>query len=197
VENRRVVVAIVAVILALVAGVGAYWYVSGADKRAEDKANLVNVLVANGDIARGTTGKQIADSHLYTEKRINQGAIPPGAVKDISEIETMAAAGPIGSGIPLVSSSFVNPGDSTGASSSSSGNAQSAAPQQNGSVLLTLEVDPVDAERLALAQTASTLYLTIVPPKFVPGAQPQVPNVVLGSPSSPAPTATADFVHKY
>ena len=56
VSNRRTLMAAAAIVLAAVAGIGVYMYASGADKRAQDKAPFVDALVADSDIAKGTTG---------------------------------------------------------------------------------------------------------------------------------------------
>ena len=59
-SNRRTLMAAAAIVLALVAGIGVYMYASGADKRAQENASFVDAYVANADIAKGTTGAEVA-----------------------------------------------------------------------------------------------------------------------------------------
>jgi hypothetical protein len=56
--------------------------------------------------------------------------------------------------------------------------------------LVTLEVDAVDAERLAFAAQNNAIYLTLVPPGYTPQ---NVPGTGDASPIPP----TADLVRKY
>ena len=54
--NRRTLLAAAAILLAAVAGLGVYFYTSGADNRAESKVQTVEAFVAVRDIPKGMTG---------------------------------------------------------------------------------------------------------------------------------------------
>jgi pilus assembly protein CpaB len=73
--------------------------------------------------------------------------------------------------------------------SSKSGDA-TANQQRANRGLVTLAVDPQDAERLAFAQQNYAMYLTLVPPSYTPGNVPSVGDTTL----IPQPT---DLLRKY
>ena len=74
--NRRTVIAVAAVLLAAVAGISVYLYVSGADRRAEEKVQLVDALVAARDIPKGTSGASaLADGSIVASK-VLRGSVP-------------------------------------------------------------------------------------------------------------------------
>ncbi len=86
-----------AIVLALVAGIGVYMYASGADKRAQENASLVDAYVANADIAKGTTGAEITQAGLITQEKVAKDSVPPGAVTDLNDLADLQTAGPISS----------------------------------------------------------------------------------------------------
>ena len=107
-RNWRVLTAVVAVVLALLAGVLAWQYLSDADERAEEDAELVDVLVAAEDIPAGTSGQTVIDEELITQERVPRRARPenflaPGRQGQIAEL---VAAGPISAGQFIVTGSF-------------------------------------------------------------------------------------------
>lgn len=107
-RNWRVLTAVVAVVLALLAGVLAWQYLSDADERAEEDAELVDVLVAVEDIPVGTSGATVLQDDLIGEERVPQRAVPVDALLpgDEETIAELVAAGPIGAGQFIVTSSF-------------------------------------------------------------------------------------------
>ncbi len=94
-SNRRTLMAAAAIVLALVAGIGVYMYASGADKRAQDNASFVDALVANSDIAKGTTGAEVIQAGLITQEKVAKGSLPPSVVTNINDLADRVAAGPI------------------------------------------------------------------------------------------------------
>ncbi|HEX5616288.1 MAG TPA: Flp pilus assembly protein CpaB [Acidimicrobiia bacterium] len=100
--------AVVAVVLALLAGLLAWQYLSDADERAEEDAELVDVLVAAEDIPVGTSGQTALDDKLFTEERVPAKARPDGALApgDEDQIAGLVAAGPISKGQFIVEGSF-------------------------------------------------------------------------------------------
>ena len=69
-KNWRVLVAVAAVVLAGAAAYLSYEYAHKADTRAEKNVQTVNVLVAKGDISKGTSAAQALDSGLISTKAI-------------------------------------------------------------------------------------------------------------------------------
>jgi pilus assembly protein CpaB len=84
-----------AIVLALVAGIGVYMYASGADKRAEENASLVDAWVANADIAKGTTGDELLQAGLIEKEKVAKSSVPPGAVTDPNSLSGQVLAGPV------------------------------------------------------------------------------------------------------
>lgn len=265
--NRRTLIAVVAVLLAAAAGVGAWSYVSGADQRAEDKAKLVEAYVAKQDIAKGTSGDQVVGSGLLEKRAVPREAVPPTALRNSAVIKGKVAAAAISSGQFIVADQFVAPGQAGGGVGGTlatgkqaitvsvdeahgvagfvnpddhvnvivlgkvrkdpqapfNANApdnfaafmvqnarvlavgqQSDAPATNDGKttattqanndqnrgLVTLEVDAVDAERIAFAAQNATIYLTLVPPSYTPQ------NIPGTGDSTPIPPM-ADLLRKY
>jgi pilus assembly protein CpaB len=114
VGNRRTLIAVIAVLLAAAAGVGAWSYVSGADQRAQDKAKLVEAYVAKQDIAKGTSGDQVVGSGLLEKKAVPREAVPAAALRNSAVIKGKVAAAAISSGQFIVADQFVAPGQGGG-----------------------------------------------------------------------------------
>jgi pilus assembly protein CpaB len=103
-----------AIVLALVAGIGVYMYASGADKRAEENASLVDAYVANADIAKGTTGPELVQAGLIAREKVAKSSVPPGAVTNLDDLADLQTAGPISTKQFLTSASFVSTKDGAG-----------------------------------------------------------------------------------
>jgi len=103
-----------AIVLALVAGIGVYLYASGADKRAEENAALVDAYVANADIAKGTTGPELLQAGLIVQEKVAKGSLPPGAVTDLNTLTDLQTAGPISMKQFITTGSFVSAKDGGG-----------------------------------------------------------------------------------
>jgi pilus assembly protein CpaB len=109
-----------AIVLALVAGIGVYMYASGADKRAQENASLVDAFVANADIAKGTTGPELIQAGLITREKVAKGSVPPGMVTSLDQLEELQTAGPISTKQFITLGSFVNMKDGAGGNFSNS-----------------------------------------------------------------------------
>lgn len=114
--NRRTLIAAAAIILAAVAGIGVYFYVSSADKRAQQNVQVVEAFVAAQDIPKGTTGENVVANGLITPAKVLRGSIPPAAVTDTSALKHKVAAATIGAKQFITSSSFVSPAQGGGSS---------------------------------------------------------------------------------
>ena len=93
--NRRTLLAAAAILLAAAAGMGVYFYVSGADNRAESKVQTVEAFVAVRDIPKGTTGDSALAQGLIAPARTLRGSVPPSAVSDSSLLTGKVAAATI------------------------------------------------------------------------------------------------------
>ena len=114
--NRRSLLAAAAVLLAVAAGMGVYFYVSGADNRAESKVETVEAFVAVRDIPKGMTGSTALSQGLIAPARTLRGSVPPSAVTDSSTLEGKVAAATIQSRQFITDSSFVAPAEGGGGS---------------------------------------------------------------------------------
>jgi Flp pilus assembly protein CpaB len=109
VKNWRVLVAAAAVVLAGAAAYLSYEYAHKADTRAEKNVQTVNVLVAKGDISKGTTAAQALDSGLISTKAIARGVLPPTVVQSSNDLTNKIAVASIAKGQFIVGDSFVLP----------------------------------------------------------------------------------------
>jgi len=117
VKNWRVLVAVAAVVLAGAAAYLSYEYAHKADTRAEKNVQTVSVLVAKGDISKGTSAAQALDSGLISSKSIARGVLPPTVVQNASDLTNKVAGVPIAKGQFIVGDSFVLPAQVGGFSS--------------------------------------------------------------------------------
>jgi pilus assembly protein CpaB len=95
---------------------GVYLYVSGADKRAEDKVQLVDAYVAAQDIPKGTTGDTALADGLLTPAKVLKGSVPPSAVTDAAQLKGKVASSSISMRQYITVSSFVAPSQAGGGS---------------------------------------------------------------------------------
>jgi Flp pilus assembly protein CpaB len=144
VGNRRTLIAAAAIVLAAAAGFGVYFYVSQADKRAEDNVELVEAFVAATDIPKGTSGDTAVAEGMITPAKVLRGSVPPSAVLDSGLLKGKVAASTIQSKQYITLSSFVSP-------SQGGGGSLAASIGDRGLVAVTVSVD---AERGVANQIA-------------------------------------------
>ena len=135
-SNRRTLMAAAAIVLALVAGIGVYLYAAGADQRAQDKASFVDALVANSDIAKGTTGAEVIQAGLVTKEKVAKGSVPASMVTNLDELANRVAAGPINAKQFITEGSWVSAENGVGGAFS-----QSIAAQDLVAVTVTVDAD--------------------------------------------------------
>jgi len=109
-----VLVAIAAVVLAGAAAYLSYEYAHKADTRAEKNVQQVDVLVAKGDISKGTTAAQALNSGLISTKHVPRSVMPPNAVANASALTNEVAVATISQGQFIVNGSFVAPAQVSG-----------------------------------------------------------------------------------
>ena len=114
--TRRTLIAIGAVVLAAVAGLLVFVYVSGADNRAADKVDTVRAFVAVNDIPKGTTGDSALADGLIQAEDVLRGSVPPAAVTDSSLLGGKVAAAKIEAKQYITDASFVSPAEGGGGS---------------------------------------------------------------------------------
>lgn len=112
--NRRTLLAAAAILLAIAAGMGVYFYVSGADQRAEDKVQTVEAFVAVGDIPKGTSGSAAVSGGLITTARVLRGSVPASAVTNTEDLNGKVAASTIQAKQYITDGSFVAPSEGGG-----------------------------------------------------------------------------------
>jgi Flp pilus assembly protein CpaB len=114
VGNRRTLLAAAAILLAVAAGMGVYFYVSGADKRAENKVQTVEAFVAVRDIPKGTSGTSALSEGLITAQRVLRGSVPASAVTNTDDLTGKVAASTIQAKQFITDASFLSPAEGGG-----------------------------------------------------------------------------------
>jgi Flp pilus assembly protein CpaB len=133
-----------AIVLALVAGIGVYTYASGADKRAQENASFVDALVANSNIAKGTTGAEVIQAGLVHTEKVAKGSLPPAIVTNVNDLVNKVASSQIDSKQFITAQTFVSAEDGT-----SSYFAQSIATNDFVAVTVTVDADHGVANQIA------------------------------------------------
>lgn len=115
--NRRKLLAICgALSLALVCTFALVRYVKGAEDRALSGEELVEVLVAKGDIKAGTSAADLAESVRAEQVQVKVRA--QNAVSNFTQIEGLITSVDLVAGEQLLTTRFVNPGSFQGSRSS-------------------------------------------------------------------------------
>jgi len=102
---------IAAIAVGLLAAFLVFNYVQGADDRANQDAQRVDVFVIEGDIARGLSGTQAFEQGLIVEDQIPQEFLPPTAITDPADIDGQVALNNLAPNQVLVQGMFVDPAD--------------------------------------------------------------------------------------
>lgn len=104
---RRLIIALVALLLAATGGVFTYLYAAGADARAMARMAPVQVLIVAEPIEAGTPAESITRSIAAAE--VPAAAVVPGGVADLSELAGLVATTDLQPGEQLLTSRFVAP----------------------------------------------------------------------------------------
>lgn len=105
-RNWRVVTAVAAVVLAVVAGLLVWRYTDEADDRARESQQPVEVLVAAEDIAQGTSGEQPEDLfgvEEYPDRLVTDDMLRPGQEETV---EGKFADSDVPAGTPIRATTF-------------------------------------------------------------------------------------------
>jgi len=109
VGNRRTVILIVAVVVALVAAGAIYSYLNSVQDRAYNNAKLVKVYRVDKDIKKGLPGETAIDQDYVKSGDIPQQYRPTTALTDINAIRGKVALNDLSAGQIVVDGMFVEP----------------------------------------------------------------------------------------
>ena len=113
--NRRTVLLIVAIIVALLGTSLVFLYVRGADQRAEDRFDTVDVLTAVGTIEAGETIDDAAASGKLAMDAVAQDDLLPNYQTSIESLSGSVATTTIYAGEQIISDKFGSEVESTNA----------------------------------------------------------------------------------
>ena len=107
--NRRTVILIVAVVVAIVAAGAIYSYLNSVQNRAYNDAKLVKVYRVDKDVKKGLPGEQAIDQGYVKSSDIPQKYRPTTALTDINAIRGKVALNDLSAGQVVVDGMFVEP----------------------------------------------------------------------------------------
>ena len=105
--KTRIIGAILALVLAVVGTVVLVSYVRGADARAADGAEFVDVFVVDEAIPKGTTGAAV--SEFVSSKELPALSVPEDHVTDLADLDGLVATAELLPGEQLLTARFVDP----------------------------------------------------------------------------------------
>jgi pilus assembly protein CpaB len=109
VTNRRTVIVIVAVVLAMAAGMVSWRYLSTANDRAFKNAELVEYLVVKKDVVKGMPGERALDEGFIVKDRIPRKFFPAKAITNGQDLRGKVSLADLAAGLPIVDGDFVDP----------------------------------------------------------------------------------------
>jgi len=113
-DRRRILIVVAAIVAALGTAL-VFFYVQGADKRAEDKYNAVQVLTAVKQINVGETVAAAQAAGKIEVGNVSKGELLPGALTSLAGIETQIAQTNIYPGEQIIAGKFAATTASTNA----------------------------------------------------------------------------------
>lgn len=105
----RAIAIVLALVLALVGAFLIWRYVSQADQRAFEGAQMVDVFVATDNIPQGMTANTAVSQDLIEADQLPQANLPPSPVASLQDISGLAATGPIFEGTVLLQPQWGDP----------------------------------------------------------------------------------------
>jgi pilus assembly protein CpaB len=109
VASRRVLILVAAVVIAAVAGFGAFNYLSTVQDRANKNAVLVKVYVVSKDIPKALGGDQALSGSYIKADKIQAKFRPTTAITNLDTIRGMVALTDLSANQVLVTGQFVEP----------------------------------------------------------------------------------------
>jgi pilus assembly protein CpaB len=107
--SRRTVLLIVALVLAALATVLIYLWVSGINDRALEGQEPVEVLVVTQSVAAGTTGTSASNAGSFELTELPRDAVAEGALSSIDPIANQIALAPLFAGEQVLAQKFGPP----------------------------------------------------------------------------------------
>ena len=107
--TRRTLIIIAALVVGLLASVGAYAYLDSAQDRAYVDATLVKVFKVKKDIPKGAGGDQVISEEKVSSDEMPQEFRPGNAITDLNAIRGKVALTNLSSNQVLVEGMFVDP----------------------------------------------------------------------------------------
>lgn len=108
-RNRRVLILIVAVVLAALTAFATFSYATSADQRAQQDTELVEIFVVKKEMAKGFSGDKALDEGYIGKTRMPRKFYPAKALVNAQAIRGKVAVAPLAAGLPVVESAFVEP----------------------------------------------------------------------------------------
>lgn len=108
-SSRRVLILLAAVVLAAIAGVAAYSYLTSAQDRANKNAALVQVFVVKKDIPKALPGDQAISGGYVKQDKIQAKFRPSTALNNEDAIRGKVALTQLAANTVLVDGQFVEP----------------------------------------------------------------------------------------
>jgi pilus assembly protein CpaB len=180
VAARRTVILIAAVVVAAIAAVAVYSYLTTVQDRANKDAKLVKVFVVKKDITKGLPGEQALDEAYVKPDEINVKYRPATALTDPNVIRGKVALTNLAANQVVVDGQFVDPRVAT---------VSSAQRIETGKVAITIQVDqvrgvanliqPGDKVNMLVTHNGGEVYL-----------YQNVPVLFVGSQAAPQPGET-------
>ena len=106
-RTRRLVTAVLAVVLAALGATLITHYVRGADERALNGLSTVNVLVVTKAVPQGAPAASLDGS--VTTKALPKLAVAPGTLTSLQDVAAKVTASPLQPGEQLLKTKFVEP----------------------------------------------------------------------------------------
>ncbi len=116
-NRRKMLGALLALVLAVVSTAALVRYVKGAEDRALAGEELVEVLVVSKDVPAGTSSVDLAS--LVTAEKVPAKVRAQGAVSSFTQLDGLIASTDLVAGEQLITARFVNPANFQGARNSS------------------------------------------------------------------------------
>lgn len=108
-KARNTLLMLIGVIVAGIAGYAVWSWMSGVEDRAYENATLVEVLVVQQEIPRGTSGEQVLTTELIARDEIPQEFRPPTAITDPNVLVGLVSTTRLVPGQVVVEGQFADP----------------------------------------------------------------------------------------
>ena len=131
-SSRRTLILIGAVVIGALAAFLTLSYVRGVENRSDEAAQMVEVVVAAGPIAKGSTSDAAIEAQQLVLEKRRQDELPANPVRRFADIQGQVAAVDLGGGEVITASMFV-PATALNGSKSAS--------LDKGNVAVTITVD--------------------------------------------------------